>query len=179
MKNVIECIKFAIAIGFAIVAAIGCTNVVEKRIEKDKVEKTIEVEETANEFLPIYNPTEEDLEETMYYDSLELLALMVEAEAGNQDLEGKRLVVDTVLNRVDDPDFPNDIWGVITQKGAYSSYADGGIDKVWSPSESTYEAVRMELEERSYPGVIYFTSEGYSKYGTPWRKVGDHYFSTK
>lgn len=179
-KEVIECIKFAVTIGFAIVAAIGCVSVVEKTIERDEVEKTIEVVDMTTEIVPhVEELAEDDLEETMYYDSLELLALLVEAEAGNQDLEGKRLVVDVVLNRVDDPDFPNDIWGVITDKNAFSSYWDGGIDKVWSPAESSYEAVRLELEERSYPGVLYFTSEGYSKYGTPWRKVGDHYFSTK
>lgn len=179
-KEVIKCLKFGVAIGFAIFAAWGCTSVVEKRIESNKVVKKIEVVDMTTETVPhVEELTEDDLEETMYYDSLELLALLVEAEAGNQDLEGKRLVVDVVLNRVDDPDFPNDIWGVITDKNAFSSYWDGGIDKVWSPAESTYEAVRLELEERSYPGVLYFTSEGYSIYGTPWRKVGDHYFSIK
>lgn len=59
---------------------------------------------------------EEDLEEEEYWDSLELLALVVEAEAGNQSELGKRLVVDVVLNRVDSEEFPDTIWEVLTQK---------------------------------------------------------------
>lgn len=63
---------------------------------------------------------QEELAEEEYYDSLELLALCVEAEAGNQDLTGKRMVVDVVLNRVDAPDWPDTIEGVITQPYAFS-----------------------------------------------------------
>lgn len=121
----------------------------------------------------------DELEEELYYDSLELLAVCVEAEAGNQDLTGKRMVVDVILNRVDDPEWPDTIGEVITEPYAFSSYWDGGMDRVWAPSEETFEAVRMELQERSWPGLYYFTSSGYSQYGTPWRKVGDHYFSTR
>ncbi len=126
-----------------------------------------------------YSMSPEEIAEEEYYDSLELMAVCVEAEAGNQSLEGKRLVVDVILNRVEHPDWPDTITAVITQKYQFSSYWDGGMDKVWEPSEETFEAVRMELEERSYPAVLYFTAERYSEYGTPWRKVGDHYFSTE
>ena len=119
-----------------------------------------------------------DIEEEMYYDSLELLAICVEAEAGNQGLEGKRMVADVILNRVDDVDWPDDIVGVISQPYHFTSYWDGSMERA-VPSEETFEAVRMELQERSWPGLYYFTSDGYSKYGTPWQQVGNHYFSTK
>ena len=52
-----------------------------------------------------YEMTTEDLAEEEYFDSLELLALCVEAEAGNQGLIGKKYVCDVILNRVDDEDF--------------------------------------------------------------------------
>lgn len=126
-----------------------------------------------------YEMTQEELEEEMYYDSLELLAVCVEAEAGNQDLLGKRLVVDVVLNRVDDPDWPDNITDVITQPYQFSSYWDGGMDRVWEPSEETFQAVIMELEKRTYTDIYYFTAGRYSEYGTPWKKIGDHYFSRK
>ena len=118
-------------------------------------------------------PTEEEIAEEEYLDSLELLAICVEAEAGNQGLDGKRMVVDVILNRVDDPDWPGTIEEVISQPTHFTSYWDGGMDKV-SVSEG-----RMELESRSWPGIYYFTAGQYSEYGTPWKKVGDHYFSTK
>ena len=123
-------------------------------------------------------PTKEEIAEEEYWDSLELLAVCVEAEAGNQGLDGKRMVVDVILNRVDDPDWPDTIEGVISQPVHFSSYWDGSMDNV-SVSDETFEAVRMELEKRSWPGIYYFTAGSYGAYGTPWKKVGDHYFSGK
>lgn len=79
--------------------------------------------------------SEEELEEEMYYDSLELLAVCVEAEAGNQGLDGKRMVVDVILNRVDAPGWPDTVEEVITQPYAFSSYWDGGMDRVWDTVE--------------------------------------------
>lgn len=123
--------------------------------------------------------TPDDLEQESYYDSLEMLAVCVEAEAGNQPLDGRRMVADVILNRVDNPDFPDTIEGVISQPYHFSSYWDGGMDKVIEPSELTIKAVQMELEERGYPGLLYFKEGEFSEYGVPWKKVGDHYFSIK
>ena len=122
---------------------------------------------------------EPDIEEEDRMAELELMAICVEAEAGNQDLTGKRMVADVILNRVDDPDFPDSIREVITQKYAFSSYWDGGMDRVVEPSEETFQAVQMELEQRSWPGLLFFTAGEWPKYGTPWKQVGDHYFATK
>lgn len=129
----------------------------------------------------VFEVTPDDLESEAYYDSLEMLAVCVEAEAGNQSLLGKRLVAAVILNRVEDEsgEWPDTIEEVITQKNQFSTYWDGAMDKVYEPSKESFLAVQMELEERSYPGIYYFTSEGYSEYGTPWKKVEDHYFSMK
>jgi hypothetical protein len=128
--------------------------------------------------LGLYGVTEEQIAEEDYWGELELLAACVEAEAGNQGLEGKRLVTDVILNRVDSPDFPDTIEGVITQPYHFTSYWNGSIFEV-SISDETFEAVTMELEQRSYPSLLFFTAGAYSNYGTPWQQVGDHYFSTK
>lgn len=131
--------------------------------------------------LEYYPETPEEYAEEDYWNSVEMIAICVEAEAGNQGLEGKRLVVDVILNRVDDDsgEWPDTIQEVIGQLNQFSSYWDGGMERVIEPSEETFEAVRMELEERSYPGIYYFREGTWSEYGTPWRQVGDHYFSTK
>ena len=122
-----------------------------------------------------------DIAEEEYWDSLELLAICVEAEAGNQSLEGKRLVVDVILNRAEDHsgEWPDTIAGVISQKNQFTSYWDGGMADIWEPSEETYQAVKMEVEQRGYPGIYYFREGQWSDYGTPWRKTGAHYFSKK
>lgn len=121
--------------------------------------------------------------ETITDGTLRLFAQCVEAEAGGEGLIGKRLVADVILNRVDDRDFPDTVEEVILEQNSngiwqFSVAGNGMLDKA-EPSDETYAAIRMELNERSYPGLLYFTSEGYSKYGTPWQKVGGHYFSTK
>lgn len=118
------------------------------------------------------------LEEEAYWAELELLAACVEAEAGNQGLLGKRLVADVILNRVDDPDWPNTITGVITQKNQFTTWSNGMIESV-SISDESFEACRIELVKRSYPGIYYFTAGDWGNYGTHWKKVGDHYFCTK
>lgn len=138
-----------------------------------------EIEELSLQEQEIEESTPEEQAEEAAADELEMLAICVEAEAGNQSLIGKRMVVDVVLNRVDDSDFPDSIEEVISQKNAFTSFWDGGMDKVVEPSEETIRAVQMEIEERGWPGLFYFTAEGWPEYGTPWKQVGDHYFSTK
>lgn len=108
-------------------------------------------------------------------DEYYLLAKCVEAEAGNQDLKGKRLVVDVILNRVDSERFGNDVVSVITARNQFSSYADGAISKA-TPSLETRLAIKMELSSREDTDVLYFTAGGYNAYCNPAYKYGDHYF---
>lgn len=106
------------------------------------------------------------------------MANCVEAEAGNQDDLGKRYVADVILNRVDDPDFPDTIHGVISQKYQFSSFWDGGMDK-WKPTEEAIRICREELEARTNTSLLFFTAGEFNPYGTPAFIHGDHYFSTK
>lgn len=145
-------------------------------------EQTEQIEQSkltsVNTDIQTYEATPDDIEEEMYYDSLELLALCIEAEAGNQGLIGKKYVCDVILNRVDDEDFPDSITDVILQKNQFSVVLDGRIWEV-EPTEETFQAVREELENRTNYEVLYFTSEGFHLCGKAWEKIGDHYFSTK
>lgn len=116
-----------------------------------------------------------DLSNEEFCDALETLAKCVEAEAGNQDLYGKRLVVDVILNRVDSKRFPDNIEDVISQKYQFSTYWNGSMDRI-EPSEQTFEAVRMELEERTDENILFFTAGNYNTYCVPAYKYKDHYF---
>lgn len=135
-----------------------------------------EITITGYRVYPVTEMTQEMIDEEMYYDSLELLATCVEAEAANQGLEGKRLVADVILNRVDSPLFPDNITDVITQPYHFTSYWDGAMARA-EPTQETFEAVRLELEHRSNTEILYFTAGEWPRYGTHWRKVGDHYFA--
>lgn len=113
-----------------------------------------------------------------YAAELEVLAKCVEAEAGNQSIEVKRAVISVILNRVDDDDWPDTISEVIADPYEFATYWNGAMDEV-TPATSTYEAISLEMETRSYPGLFYFDMDDYLPYGTPYARMGDLYFSTK
>lgn len=120
--------------------------------------------------------TEEDLEEEIRFGEMELIAQLVQAEAGNQDLTGKRYVVDVVLNRVDSEEFPNTVEEVIFQEDQFSVIKNGAFDEAgWNITEEDYKAVLLEYEERLNYDILYF-SRGKSKYASNHFKWQDHWF---
>lgn len=93
---------------------------------------------------------------------LDILQRIVEAEAGGEDLEGKMLVANVVLNRVKEDAFPDTITEVVYQNrnGTYqfSPVKSGRIDRV-EVSEETVEAVGNVLQgEDSSEGALYFVA---------------------
>lgn len=109
---------------------------------------------------------------------IDLMARCIEAEAGTEDLDGKRLVADCILNMVDAPEYPDNVTDVIMRPGTFSVVSNGMIWKV-TPSEETYRAIQMELENRISYEIMYFRTGRYHSFGTPWGKWGAHYFSTR
>ena len=139
----------------------------------EKAEEPVTIESNDSKVVAIPEP-EEWTEE--FCDSLEILASCVEAEAGNQDLTGKRLVCDVILNRVDSDRFPDTIDEVVSQKYHFSTYWDGTMANI-IPSEETFKAVQMELYgERLDTDILFFTAENYNTYCIPGYTYGDHYF---
>lgn len=110
-------------------------------------------------------------------EDVRLIALLTMAEAESEPEDGKRLVIDTVLNRVDDPRFPSNVHDVIYQHNQYSGILSPRIDRCWVKDELV-KLVLEELVNRSNSEVIFFRTEHYSKYGTPMFQVGHHYFSS-
>ncbi len=106
---------------------------------------------------------------------INLIALITMAEAEGESEYGKRLVIDTILNRVDSAYFPDTVYGVIYQPGHFSSVWDGRADRCWVMDDIS-ELVREELKNRTSNEVLYFTASGYGRYGTPMFQEGNHYF---
>ena len=149
--------------------------------ERDIQEEVFGVE-PETEFIPaVYTGGLVISPEDDYYNTLEFLGRCVEAEAGNQGMLGKRLVIDVILNRVNDDsgEWPDTIAEVISQPFQFSTFWDGSMDRVEEVTEETWEAIFKELEDITCPDIYYFTSEGFHVYGTPWEKIGDHYFNKK
>jgi spore germination cell wall hydrolase CwlJ-like protein len=142
-------------------------------MEKASTELTSQAPTTTAASAPSPAPFE-DVIGTGEYDEL---AILVQAEAGNQDQIGKQLVVDVVLNRVESEDFPDTIHEVINQKYQFSTVWDGAWERAEkNVTESDHEAVAAELEERLDDRILFFTAGGYGQYGTHAYQHGDHYF---
>ena len=131
----------------------------------DIVEPIIEAEETVDE--PIISVSNEDIE---------LLALVTMAEAEGENEEGKRMVVDTILNRVDSERFDNTISEVIYAPNQFTSMRNGRVDRCYV-ADDIYQLVIEELTNRTNYDVLYFTAYQYGAYGTPMFQIGNHYFS--
>ena len=121
---------------------------------------------------------EEYVEDTLLpQEDIELIALVTMAEAEGECEEGKRLVIDTILNRVDSVYFPDTVHGVIYQANQFSSMWNGRVDKCFA-DDDICQLVEEELQSRTNVDTIFFTAGGYGKYGTPMFQVGNHYFSS-
>lgn len=122
--------------------------------------------------------TKIDILEEIKLGEMEMLSQLVQAEAGNQDLDGMRLVADVVLNRLDDPRFPNTIEEVIFQKKPvqFSVTINGEYEKAgYNMSENAYKAVEMEWGgQRLNSEILYFNNSPNTsgkhifKYGDQW-----------
>ena len=128
---------------------------------------------------PIVIPEEESVEESydISKEDIELIALVTMAEAEGESEEGKRLVIDTILNRVDSEHFPDTVYEVIYQPHHFSSMWNGRVDEC-EVREDICQLVREELSSRLNHNVIFFRANRYSKYGVPMFQVGNHCFSS-
>ena len=106
----------------------------------------------------------EVLEQTMKYQlsdkDCEALLRIVEAEAGGEDQDGKLLVANVVLNRVNSDVFPDSVVEVVMQKeqgiAQFSPTVDGRYQSV-NVSDDTREAVERALfGEDISRGALYF-----------------------
>ncbi|MDD2972209.1 MAG: cell wall hydrolase [Lachnospiraceae bacterium] len=97
----------------------------------------------------------------------ENLLKIVEAEAGCEDDEGKLLVANVVINRVQDEAFPDTVTGVIYQREQgvtqFSPISNGRFQQV-KVSESTIKVVERALcGENHAESALYFAARDYAE----------------
>lgn len=144
---------------------------IEGRISdlKEDVEVVKKQIETIKEIEPALLYSEEEIE---------LIALCTLGEAEGEPEIGKRLVIDTILNRVDGYGFPNTIREVIYAPSQFACMTNGRVDHL-VVDDAIRDLVIEELNNRTDHQVLYFRTEHYHNFGTPLYKVGNHYFSTR
>ena len=112
---------------------------------------------------------------------LYLLAKCVYAEARGESYTGQVAVAAVILNRVESPDFPNTIAGVIYQPWAFTAVNDGQINL--EPNQTAYNAARDALNgwDPTYGALYYYNASTatnkwiYSK--TTTVTIGNHVFA--
>ena len=135
-------------------------------------ETTVESEET---IFTEPEPVEPVQEIYLSEDELELIAIITMAEAEDQPEYGQRLVIDTILNRVDSPKFPNTIHDVIYSPNQFTCVWNGRADRCYV-MDSIYQLVLEECVSRSDYNVMFFCEGGYAGNGPALFQVGGHYF---
>ena len=88
--------------------------------------------------------------------NVELLARAIYGEARGEPYTGMVAVGAVILNRVDSPNFPSTIAGVIYQKGAFDAVSDGQINL--TPNQQSYNAARDAMNgwDPSGGAIYYF-----------------------
>lgn len=129
--------------------------------------KTVEVETVVKE----------EPEVVMSQEDIDLIALVTMAEAEGESELGKRLVISTILNRMDSEQFPDTVSDVIYQKNQFTSMWNGRSDRCYV-DDDIRNLVEEELVERTNTDVLFFHAGKYSKYGIPLLVEGNHYFSS-
>ncbi|WP_408956077.1 cell wall hydrolase [Natroniella sp. ANB-PHB2] len=113
---------------------------------------------------------------------LEWLARAVHGEARGEPYEGQVAVAAVILNRVQDDEFPNEIYDVIFQQGQFSAVDDGQINL--TPNETSYQAAKEALSGKDPSlGALYFYNPRTAR--TLWWlttrettvQIGDHVFA--
>ena len=144
---------------------------------------TVEPETTTKKVEPTTVKTEPTTHKTVQPrpmniidDEVELLAWVMIAEAEGTSEYCQRLVIDTILNRVDSDDFPNTITGVVYEKGQFDVMTNGRLYRC-EVTDDARRLVREELACRLNSEVLYFRDSYYHSFGTPVTNTSNMYFS--
>ena len=108
-------------------------------------ETTMEQEEPAREVFTGYSEGDYNV-----------LLRIVQAEAGNCDIEGRVMVANVILNRVESGSFPNTITKVVYQKHQFSPVSNGSIKRCRVTSETVEAVDRALAGEDLTDGALYF-----------------------
>lgn len=113
-------------------------------------------------------------------DNVYLLARAIHGESRGEPYVGKVAVAAVVLNRVENPSFPNSIAGVVYQPLAFTAVADGQINM--SPDNESLRAARDALNgwDPTY-GCIYYWNPATATSKWIWTRekvieIGKHWF---
>lgn len=118
--------------------------------------------QTAPAAQPAANTTSADsYQSSGNYDpqALDLIARVINAEAGSMSLEGKVSVGNVIMNRVASPEFPNTVYGVLYQRNQFTVVNSARFQN--TPSAESVTAAKMAMDGVNYvPGAMFYNVSG-------------------
>lgn len=146
-----------------IVETATSTEILSEKVQ-EPIEKLVTEQNVPEVIEPIQENTSVSINETVdSWSDYELLAHLINAEAGNCTQEEMLWTGQVVLNRVASQYFPNSIREVIFQSGQYSTTWGGQI--YLEASQECYDAAQLLMDGNTYiPSNVLFQTNGYLKY---------------
>lgn len=161
--------------------AIGKNEKIHTYFQKEEQTKNLSVNGIVQECIQGTVEKAESKVNEFTYEESQLLMHLAEAEAGNQGEDGMWLVMSVVMNRVNDPEWPDNITDVIYQKNQFSPVSDGRLNKVELSTEVHTALARIEKGEVA-PEIIGFEVKDSNELEKYFRAVfgyRDHVFYIK
>lgn len=141
-------------------------------MNSDTEEQKIQINE-----LSLDEDKEDDSLNVSMEDYLEFSRL-VEAEASSEDLYGKTLVANVIVNRIYSDIFPDTLSEVIHDEGQFDPVDNGYIDYVEPSHDAKCAAMRALKREDYSDGALYFQKSAVEKWGDKvfLMRYGNHSF---
>jgi N-acetylmuramoyl-L-alanine amidase len=125
-------------------------------------------------------PTQSYGSKNVSANDMKLLSNAVYGEARGEPYIGQVAIAAVIMNRMDNPNFPNTVPGIIFQPGAFTAVADG---QIWlSPNAQAQKAVNDALRGWDpSSGAIYYFNPATATSKWIWsrpqiKRIGDHIF---
>ena len=117
---------------------------------------------------------------TLTDEEIELLARIVMLEAGGESDMGKDAVVEVIFNRMYDEDFPDTLYGVLSEEGQFAVWKNRNSASA-VPTEEVYESIHYVLTGQT--DILPFKTVYFSRGGQPGKKeqitIDNHVFCNK
>lgn len=117
-----------------------------------------------------------------YTNDVQLLARAINGEARGESYEGQVAVGAVILNRVNSPEFPNTLAGVIYQPGAFTAVSDGQINVPIDEKSTVFKAAQDAINGWDPTnGCLYYFNPNTATSSWIWSKtivktIGSHHF---
>ncbi|NLL18663.1 MAG: spore cortex-lytic protein [Clostridia bacterium] len=123
----------------------------------------------------------ETIKKDLSEEDMELLARTVYGEARGESFEGQVAVAAVIVNRMEHPEFPDEVEKIIYEPLAFTAVADGQINLGYD--EQAYEAVKAALAGQDPSGgALYYYNPEKSTSKWIWsrqviKRIGKHTFA--